>query len=98
MIVDNLDIRRSGCVTRPLEAYPPLTIDPNAELACSIALQSFKPIAPQRTKFVQARSRIKNFHASIRLTRETLKLSNKTAVSESSRAVVLVAQDHRDKY
>jgi hypothetical protein len=37
MVIDDFDIRRTARSTRPQEADSPLRIDPNAELAGTIA-------------------------------------------------------------
>ena len=61
MIIDNLDIGRTGSASRPFETDAPLHIDPNAELACAIALQGFKTVASKRSQLFKARRSIKNF-------------------------------------
>jgi hypothetical protein len=52
MVVDDSDI--FGTSVFPGETYPPLIIDADAELAGSIALQSFKPIARRNSNIRQS--------------------------------------------
>jgi hypothetical protein len=44
MIVDDFDVQRARLALRPLEADPPLIIDPNAPLPLTVSPQSFQPI------------------------------------------------------
>ena len=51
MIVDNLDIGRSGRAVAPIEADSP---DTDAVLARAIGLQCFQPIAPECLQLIEA--------------------------------------------
>ncbi len=58
MIVDNLDVYGTRFAAWPFETYPPLAVDPNTELAFTIAGKRFKTIAAQLRQIHQVRSRI----------------------------------------
>src|SRR4051794_38910801 len=94
VIVDDFHVRRAFRATRPLEADTPLLIDPDAELPSTIAFQRFKPVALQNAKIVERGCRVENFKASISLTCEALKFTNKRARCEARRPFVPIAQDH----
>jgi hypothetical protein len=53
VIVDNFDVFRT-CVSPP-KADTPLIVDPNAELACALALQGFQTIPRWYSKIIQPR-------------------------------------------
>jgi hypothetical protein len=57
MIINDLDIRGPRRPSGPLEADPPLVIDPNAVLSLSVALQGFKSVTRQSTKILKLNSR-----------------------------------------
>jgi hypothetical protein len=44
VIVDDFDVQWSWGALRPLEADPPLIIDPDAPLSLTVSPQSFQPI------------------------------------------------------
>ena len=48
MIVDDLDVNRTGAADRPLEANSPLIVDPDAPLTSSVASQGFQTVAGAR--------------------------------------------------
>jgi len=60
VVIDDLDIRRSGIPFVPGEADAPLQIDPDTPLAFAPALQSLEPVARQRPKIAKAGCGIKN--------------------------------------
>ena len=55
MIVNDLHLLWPSI--RPHEADPPLVVDPDAVLPCSITLQSFEPVAGRDAKVIEHRRR-----------------------------------------
>jgi hypothetical protein len=51
MVIDDLDVK--GTAVFPTETYPPLIVDPDAPLACTIAGKLFQPIARRNAKEVK---------------------------------------------
>jgi hypothetical protein len=47
MIIDNLDVRRSGLLVEPFEANSPLIVDANAVLSFPVASESLEAIPRQ---------------------------------------------------
>src|SRR5262245_10896609 len=80
MIVDNLDIGRSGRAARPFEADTPLHVDADAVLASAIGLQCFQPIAPECLQLIEAHRCVEDFQSAVSLPRKALELANETAV------------------
>jgi hypothetical protein len=87
MIVDNLDIRRSGRAARPFEADTPLHVDTDAVLARAIGLQCFQPIAPECLQFIEAHRCVEDFQSAVGLPRKALELADETAVGKGPRPV-----------
>jgi len=56
MVVHNFNAGGSRGALRPLEADPPLIIDPNTPLPLPVSLESFQPIAAQPDQISQAGS------------------------------------------
>jgi len=52
MVIGDLDI--VGVAVFPKEAYPPLIVDPDAPLACSVAGKLLQPIARWDTQEVES--------------------------------------------
>ena len=65
MIVDDLDIGRSGRAARPFEADTPLQVDTDAMLASAIGLQCFQPIAPECLQLVEAHCCVEDFQSAM---------------------------------
>jgi hypothetical protein len=57
MVINNLDVQRTGRPTRPLEADSPLIVNANAVLSLSVAFQRFQPDSRQRGKVFEFDSR-----------------------------------------
>ena len=94
MIVDNLDVERADCPTGPFEANAPLHVDPNAELAGTVALESFETVASQRSQIVKAGRRVKDLEPSIGLLRKSLEFSNVASCRERRGSIIPVTLDH----
>jgi len=56
MVVDNLYVRRTGSTLSPVEAHPPLIINPDAELPLPVSLQRLKTVAGQDGEISQSNS------------------------------------------
>ena len=59
MVIHDLDIETIP--SAPLEAEPPLVVDPDAVLSLTIAPQSFEAVSRNRRKVRQARGRVQGF-------------------------------------
>jgi hypothetical protein len=92
MIVNDFRVVRA--VFTPLEADPPLLVDPNAVLPLSITTQNLQTIAWQTGQVFQAGCAIKSLEPALRLSCKTLESANPT--TEVMRFSVLVAKtsDH----
>ncbi len=53
VVIDDLNIYRTGRSFRPLKAYSPLVVDANAVLAFAIASQGLKAVAWQGRKVLE---------------------------------------------
>jgi hypothetical protein len=96
MVVDNFNVRGTNCPTRPLETDAPLHVDPDAELTGAIALESFKPIAAERSYVFEAGSRIKDFEPPIGLVRKPLEFPDVSTSRECSSPIIPIALDHAE--
>jgi hypothetical protein len=54
-LVYNLHGRGTEDSSWPAKADPPLIVDTDTRLACSVALQRFKPVAPESAQVIKAR-------------------------------------------
>jgi hypothetical protein len=63
MVAANLNAERPNSVVRPLETYPPLLVDTDAELSLPVAAQRFKAIAGQEHQVVSADRSLQNIQA-----------------------------------
>ena len=94
MVIDYLNIRRAGCVLRPIKTNPPLHVDADAELTAPVASQGFKAVAGQSPQVLDAGRGFQNFKAFPRLPVESLKLPDERAIGKSFGPFVAVAQNH----
>ena len=77
MIVDNFDAVRAGL--RPNEADPPLVIDANAVLSCSVRLQGLQPVSGRRSQGYQRRRRVQHVQLASQQLRQDAPLSRADA-------------------
>ncbi len=78
----------------PLEAHPPFPVNPNAELALTIAPQSLKTIAGQHLEGFERIGGVQQAEPFLGLPRETLKLPNPIAIKKPLGAAVFEASNH----
>jgi hypothetical protein len=97
MIIDNLDIDRSGRAFRPFKANPPLVIDANAVLTLTVALQPFRPVTGQRSEVFQARCSVQPVRPIFSLPGKTGELPNDVAIGKTLGTLIPVADDHRSQ-
>src|SRR5258708_13163791 len=93
MIVDDLDIGRSGRAARPFEADTPLQVDTDAILASAIGLQCFQPIAPECLQLVEAHCCAEDFQSAVRLSPKTLETPHQTALATRPPPLLPAASD-----
>jgi hypothetical protein len=94
MIVDNLDVYRSGGPRRPFETYPPLLVDADRMLSCSVSLQGFKTIAWKPGEIGKVEGGVKYFEPLPALPVKTLERPHELAFGEKLGALVPEGQDH----
>ncbi len=56
MVIGDLDVK--GAAVFPTEAYPPVIVDPDAPLTCTITGKLFQPIARRDAKEIESCSTI----------------------------------------
>jgi hypothetical protein len=90
MVIGNFDVARPVIIVRPLEAHPPLPIDPDAELPVPVAAQRLKSIAGQKHQVASANRRFQNIQPPLGLLLERLKLPYALTGGETLRALIAV--------
>jgi hypothetical protein len=94
VVINYLDIDGSGGAFWPFETNPPLVIDADAELALSIALERFQPVAGQGGKVFQTCRDLQAVEPNFGLSPETGKLPNVLTTGKTFSSSVPVTQDH----
>jgi hypothetical protein len=94
MIVPDRHIFRSGRSFGPLEAHPPLTIDPDAVGIASRPLQLFEAVSRKPPDVAKDDCCVQPIHGLLGLTTERLELPAPFTASEPSRPVVAVTPDY----
>ena len=94
MIVNNLDINRPWGSFGPLEAHPPLIIDPYTVLPFALSFQRFKAIAGQSSQIQHGGCGFKTVELQPRSPFNTEERFNSLPPREVSRALVPVTEDH----
>jgi hypothetical protein len=98
MIIHDLNIGRPRRAFWPFEAYPPLTVDPYAELPLPVAVKGFQPVAWQAPQVFEAGRRIEYRKPLPALPFESGKGPDAGAMRERFRLPVPVAFDHAAAY
>src|SRR5258706_14592093 len=94
MIINNLYVSRSGRFLRPLEAHPPLIVDPYAVLPFALSFQSFKAITGQSSQIQHGGCGLKTVKLQPRSPFNTEERLDSLPPREVSRALIPVAEDH----
>ena len=92
MILHDLDVVRA--VLTPLEAHPPSSIDPNAELAPTIASEGLEAVAGQGPQGFKGIGGVEQTEPLLGLPCEALKLANRLAIEKALSTAILVAPNH----
>ena len=79
MIIDDFDVRPACSVPGLLEADPPLAVDADAVLSCSVAFEGLKAVAGQGAQVLQIHRGVQDFEAFVGLSGETLELPDELA-------------------
>jgi len=90
--VYNLHGRGTEGSSWPAKADPPLIVDADTILACSVALQRLKPVAPKSAQVIKARCGVEDGESLRGLPREALECADELAVCERLRPLVPKAQ------
>ena len=92
MILHDLNVVRA--VLAPLEAHPPLPVDPNAELTLTVTPEGFKMVAGQGPQGFKRIGGIQQAEPFLGLSREALELPNSLAIEKPLRAAILETSNH----
>jgi len=84
-----------GAILSPVETNSPLTVDPDAVLPGSVALERFQPIGRKSSKIVEPRRRGKYRQSSRCLIGETGEFPDPLTGKELCRPLVATTFDHR---
>ncbi len=71
MVIGDLDLK--GAAVFPAKAYPPLIVDPDAPLSCTIAGKLFQPIARWNAKEVESGGTVQLLQPALRNTLNVLR-------------------------
>jgi hypothetical protein len=94
MIIHDLDVRRSGGALWPLEADPPLIIDPDTPLPLTASSESFQPVASQPGQIRKSRGCFEPSEAHQRLSPNAFKLPDKFTAPQLLGIPVTETLDH----
>ena len=88
MIVYNLHGRGTEDSSWPAKADPPLIVDADTILACSVAPQRLKAVAPESAQVIKARCGVEDGESLRGLPREALECADELAICERLRPLV----------
>jgi hypothetical protein len=94
MVVHDLDVGRPGSSTWPLEADPPLLVDPDAVLTFSVAFQGLEAIASDVPQVLQAVCRVQDLQPAPRSARKAVKGGHRDPI-ERLRSVPRIMADSK---
>ncbi len=94
MVIHNLDMAGTGGVPRPLEANPPLLVNADRVLHCTVAPQRFQAIAWQTAQVVQACGGGQDFESLVGLPVKTGKFRHALARRKLCRSLIPKTQYH----
>jgi hypothetical protein len=93
MVINDLNIARARCSSRPLKADPPLVIDPNAVLSLS-AFQGFESVAGQRAQILKLYRRFRAIQLEPRSAIDSRECLDSLTGCEISSPLVPIADNH----
>jgi hypothetical protein len=94
MVIDDLDVQRTGTQLRPLKANPPLDVYPDAVLPIPVAFERFKAVARERSEIGKGRSSVKDLQPFVSLSSESLEFPDEFTSRKRLGSPVAIAQDH----
>jgi len=94
VIVHDLNVDRTDCTFRPLEADPPSVVDANTVLAPPVPAQRFEPVAGQGGKVSNRHGRLETIKLQLRGTFKSRERLDPVASGEFPGPFVPVTDDH----
>jgi hypothetical protein len=73
MVIDDLDVQRTGAKPRPLKANPPLGVYPDAVLPIPVAFERFNAVAWERSEIRKGSSSVEDLQPFVGLSSTSLK-------------------------
>jgi len=94
VIVNDFNTRRADVAFLPFEAYPPLVINPYAELPAPISLQNLKTVARQHSQIANRDRRLQAIQFQAGRPFDAGERLHSTTQREVSSPLIAVAEDH----
>ena len=94
MVIDDLDMQRTGAKPRPLKANPPLGVYPHAVLPIPVAFERFKAVAWERSEIRKGSSSVEDLQPFVGLSSKSLEFPDELTSRKRFGSLVAIIQDH----
>src|SRR5271169_4471064 len=94
MVIDDLDVQRTGIQLRPFKANPPLDVYPDAVLPIPVAFERFKAVARERSKIHKSSSSVEDLQPFVGLSSKSLEFLDELTSRKRFGSLVAIVPDH----